>query len=52
MFVMDVMTVQNLSDFLIVTVKNVYYRFCIVGIDKKDAVSLVNNSVLDNKGVL
>ena len=45
-------TVQNLSDFFIVTVKNVDYRCYIVGIDKKDALSLLNNSVLNNKGVL
>ena len=46
------MIVQNLSDFFIVTVKNVDCRCYIVGIDKKDAISLLNNSVLNNKGVL
>ena len=45
------MTVQNLSDFFIVTVKNVDYRCYIVGIDKKDAISLLNNFVLNNKRV-
>ena len=40
------MTVQNLSNFFIVTVKNV------VGVDKKDAISLLNRSVLSDKGVL
>ena len=44
------MTVSNLSDLFIVTVKNVDYRCYIVGIDKKNAISLLNNSVLDNKG--
>ena len=28
------------------------YRCYIVGINKNDAISLLNNSVLDNKGVL
>ena len=46
------MTVQNLSDFFIVTIKNVDYRCCIVGINKNDAVNLLNNSVLGDKGVL
>ena len=32
--------------------KNVDYRCYIVGIDKKDAINLLNNSVLNNKGVL
>ena len=45
------MTVQNLSDFFIVTLKNVDYRCYIVGIDKKDAISLLNNFVLNNKRV-
>ena len=34
------MTVQNLSDFFIVTVKNVNYRCYIVGVDKKDAINV------------
>ena len=46
------MTVQNLSDFCIVTVKNVDYRCYIVGIDKTDAIILLNNFVLNNKRVL
>ena len=46
------MTLQNLSDFFIFTVKNLNYRCYIVGIDKKDAISLLYNSVLNNKGVL
>ena len=46
------MIVQNLDDFVILTVKNVDCRSCLVGINKKDAISLVNNSVLGNKGVL
>ena len=46
------MTLQNLSDFFILIVKNVDYRCYIVGIDKKDAISLLNKSVIDNRGVL
>ena len=46
------MTVQNLSDFFIVTAKNVDYRCYVMGIDKKDAISLLNRSVLKEKGVL
>ena len=45
------MIVQNLDDFVILRVKGVDYRCCIVNMSKKDAVSLLNNSVLDNKGV-
>ena len=46
------MTVQNLSDFFIVTVKNVDYRCYIVGVNKNDAINLLNNYVLRDKGVL
>ena len=46
------MVVQNLSGFIIVTVKNVDYRCYIAGVDKTDAINLLNNSVLNNKGVL
>ena len=46
------MIVQNLSDFFIVTVKNVDYRCYIVGVNKNDAVNLLNNSSLGDKGVL
>ena len=46
------MIVQNLSDFLILRIKNVDYRCCVVGMNKKDAINLLNNSVPDNKGVL
>ena len=44
--------VQNLDDFLILKIKKVGYRFCVVNMGKKDAISLLNNSALDNKGVL
>ena len=46
------MIVQKLGDFVILRVKGVDYRCCVVNMSKKDAVSLVNNYVLDNKGVL
>ena len=46
------MIVQNLDDFLILRVKGVVYRCCVIDMSKKDAVSLLNNSVLDYKGVL
>ena len=44
--------VQNLDDFLISKVKGVDYRCCAVNMSKKDAISFLNNYVLDNKGVL
>ena len=44
--------VQNLNDFIILKIKGIDYRCYIVGIDKKDAISLLNNSVLNKKGVL
>ena len=46
------MIVQNISDFFIMTAKNVDYRCYIVGIDENDAINLLNNSVLNNKGIL
>ena len=46
------MIVQNLDDFVILKVTSVDCRCGVVGMGKKDAVSLLNNSVLDSKGVL
>ena len=46
------MIIQNLDDFVILRVKSVDNRCCVVNTSKKDAVSLLNNSVLDNKEVL
>ena len=46
------MIVQNLSDFLILKIKNIDCRCYLVGINKEGAISLLNNSVLNNKGVL
>ena len=45
------MIVQKLDDFVVLRVKSVDYRCCVVNMSKKDAVSLPNNSMLDNKGV-
>ena len=46
------MIVQNLDDFLILRVKYVDYRCCVVNMSKKDIVSLLNDSVLDNEVLL
>ena len=46
------MTVQNLSDFFVVTIKMVDYRVYITGVDKKAAVFIFKNSDLSDKGVL
>ena len=46
------MTVQNLNGFFIVTIKNIDYRVYIVGVNKKTVICLLNNSVLDGKGVI
>ena len=46
------MTGQNLSDFSVVTIKNVDYRVYITGVDKKAAVFILKNSDLSDKGVL
>ena len=46
------MIVQKSDDFVILRVKGIDYRCCVINMSKKDAISLLNNSVLDNKGVL
>ena len=46
------MIVQKLDDFVILRVKGVDYRCCVVNMSKKDAIMLLNNSVRDIKGVL
>ena len=46
------MTVMSLSDFFVLNIKGVDYRVHVSGVNKKDAVNILNNSVLDNKGVL
>ena len=44
--------VQKLDDFVILRVKGVDYRCCVVNMSKIDAIILLNNYLLDNKGVL
>ena len=46
------MTVQNLSDFFVVTIRNIDHRFYITGVDKKAAVFISKNSDLSDKCVL
>ena len=46
------MTVMNLSDFLILNIKNNNYRVYISNIDKKEAIIILKKSNLDDKGVL
>ena len=46
------MTVQNLRDFFVVTIKNVDDRVYITGVDKKAAVFIFKNSDLTDEGVL
>ena len=45
-------TVMDLSDFFVLTIKSVNYRVYISGIDKKEAVNILKNSDLSDKGVL
>ena len=45
------MCVQNLDDFFILTVENVYYKVYTIGVNKKVALYFLNNSVLDDKGI-
>ena len=46
------MTLQNLSDFFVVTIKNVDHRIYITGVDKKAAVFILKHSAFIDKGVL
>ena len=46
------MSVQNLKDFFISTINNGDYRAYIANVDKKAAIYFLNNSVLDDKGVI
>ena len=43
---------MNLSDFFLLSIGDVDYRVYISGIDKKEAVNILNNSDLGDKGVL
>ena len=46
------MIVNNLNDFMILNIKGVDYRCYLFNMSKSDAIKLLNNSVLDNKGLL
>ena len=46
------MVVHDLNDFIILNIKGVGYRCYMCHMSKNDAVKLLNNSSLDNKGVL
>ena len=46
------MTVVDLSDFSVLNIKNVDYRVYISNIDKKEAVNILKNFLLGDKGVL
>ena len=46
------MVVYNLKNFMILNIKGVDYRCYVFNMGKNDAIKLLNNSWLDNKGVL
>ena len=46
------MVVYDLNDFMTLNIKGIDYRYYVLNMSKKDAIKLLNNSVLDNKGVL
>ena len=41
-----------LNDFMVLNIKGISYRCYVFNMSKNNAVTLLNNSVLDNKGVL
>ena len=46
------MVVYYLKDFMILNIKGVEFRCHVFNMSKSDAINLLNNSVLDNKGIL
>ena len=46
------MVVYNLIDFMILNIKGVDYRCYVFDMSKNDVIKVLNNSWLDNKGVL
>ena len=46
------MVVYDLNDFIILNIKGVDSRSYVFNMSKNDAITLLNDSVLDNKGVL
>ena len=45
------MMVYGLNDFMILNIKGVDYRCFVYNMTENDVIKLLNNSVLDNKGV-
>ena len=46
------MVVYDLKNFMILNIKGVDHRCYVFNMSKNDAIDLLNNSVLDNKGVI
>ena len=46
------MVVYDLKNFIILNIKGVDYRCYVFNMSKNDAITLLNDSVLDNKEVL
>ena len=46
------MVVYDLNNFMILNIKDNYYRCYVFNMSRSDAMNLLNNCVLDNKGVL
>ena len=46
------MIVYDLKNFMILNIKGVHYRCYVFNMRRSDAINLLNNSCLDNKGVL
>ena len=46
------MMLFDLNDFKILNIKGVDYRCFMFNMIKNDAIKLLNNSLLDNKGIL
>ena len=46
------MVVYDLKNFIILNIKGVDYRCYVFNMSRNDAITLLSNSVLDNKGVL
>ena len=44
--------VFDLDDFMILNIKGVDYRCFVFSMSKNDAIKLLNNLCLDNKGIL
>ena len=42
----------NISDIAIITFKNVYYRYIVRNISRSEAINLLKNSVLEDRGYL